>query len=419
MVWWTVHLRRNPTPAVPALHLRFAAILAFILISVGASSQSQFKLLYGFRGGDDGADVTDKVVLDAQGNIYGITAFGGTDGVGIVFELTPEPNNQWNKTTLYSFQKNGPSSPYGGMVLAPTGGLYGTTQFGGTYHRGTIFEVAPNRGDSNFTVLYSFGAPGDNAGGPWDSLLVDASGNLFGTGGDVFELSPFTGAWFETTIVDFNGENGFFPQAGLVTDAAGNLYGATTNGGGSPKCVNFGCGTIYELIPVFDGPHGVWYERVLHAFGFVQDDGIEPGLGNLAIDAGGHIYGTTRGGGTNGAGMIFKLTPSAIGRWEESVIYNFTGSADGDGPTGGVTLGPDGILYGTTIAGGGRCGCGLIYKLSPGPDGQWQYTVLHTFQGFDGDEPDANLTIDSQGNLYGTTLTGGPGGAGVVFELTP
>jgi uncharacterized repeat protein (TIGR03803 family) len=108
------------------------------------------------------------------------------------------------------------------------------------------------------------------------------------------------------------------------------------------------------------------------------------------------------------------VTPGGL--WEESILYNFTGGAGGMEPGGGVILDNAGNLYGTTIEGGGT-GCGVVYELSPAQSGKWQYTLLHSFLGSDGCQPDANLTLGPDGNLYGTTATGGAGGAGVVFEI--
>jgi uncharacterized repeat protein (TIGR03803 family) len=102
------------------------------------------------------------------------------------------------------------------------------------------------------------------------------------------------------------------------------------------------------------------------------------------------------------------------------VLYSFQYNATGFGPAGGVVRDEAGNLYGTTIDGGSaQCSCGVVYELSPGANDQWTYTLLHTFTGYDGAEPDANLTFDGQGNLYGTTAAGGPYGGGVVFEITP
>ena len=205
-------------------------------------------------------------------------------------------------------------------------------------------------------------------------------------------------------------------------DARENLYGATWYGGGELACpANKGCGTIYQLRP--GSPS--WEEHVIHRFGSFASDGKVPGLGPLAIDAQGNLYGVTSQGGANlcvdvGCGTIFKLTPVAASTgivWIETILYNFVDGSSGNGPGGNVIIDGAGNLYGTTGYGGSRqCGCGVVYELSPN-NGGWKYTVLHTFVGPDGDFPDANLTLGRDGNLYGTTADGGAYYGGVVFQI--
>jgi uncharacterized repeat protein (TIGR03803 family) len=197
-------------------------------------------------------------------------------------------------------------------------------------------------------------------------------------------------------------------------DAAGNLYGETEAGGTSSRCGG-GCGTAYQLQPVSGGG---WKEHILHDFGAIGD-GAFPG-GALLLDRTGNLYGTTGVGGATGNGTVYKLTRQAHGHWKEHILYSFTGGATGIEPGGGVVMDKGGNLYGTTIAGGSpNCECGLVYKLSPGIGGKWNFKVLHTFVGSDGAQPAANLIQDDKGNLYGTTITGGAGGNGVAFELIP
>jgi uncharacterized repeat protein (TIGR03803 family) len=206
------------------------------------------------------------------------------------------------------------------------------------------------------------------------------------------------------------------PAAGMRLDAAGNLYGTTEQGGSSKNCGG-GCGTAYEIQHL---PDGTWKESVLHSFGSSTIDGAFPGFADkLTVDTAGNVYGTA-GGGTGGHGVIFRMTRGANGVWKETVLHSIYQAVNGDGPSSGVVMDSAGNLYGTTIAGGSAsCDCGVVFKLSPGANGVWTYTVLHRFTGSDGAEPDANLTLDSAGNIYGTTATGGAGGAGVVFEITP
>jgi uncharacterized repeat protein (TIGR03803 family) len=244
---------------------------------------------------------------------------------------------------------------------------------------------------------------------------MDKAGNMFGTGYAAFELSPGFEGWKEVALHDFTCRNadGCEPLAGVILDAAGNVYG-TTEMGGNPRCGG-GCGTVYELQPTSGG----WKEHILHDFGAIGD-GAVPGVGALTLDSAGNLYGTTGGGGATGYGTVFKLTPQPDGHWKETILHNFTGGAQGVQPAAGVVMDKARNFYGTTTAGGDpNCGCGVVYKLSPGSNRKWIYTVLHRFTGYDGAGPNANLILDDKGNLYGTTTTGGAGGYGVAFELTP
>jgi uncharacterized repeat protein (TIGR03803 family) len=409
-----------------------ALLLAFLILpSLGAQGQRHFRVLHAFGAGHDGAGVWDSVAFDRHGNLYGTTSGGGDYGYGTVFRVSPELNGQRKETVLESFKPGDPrgAEPKGGLIVDAAGNLYGTTSSGGRYGRlGTAFELTTSQGKWTLRVLHKFGGRGDPTCCPWGNLVAGEPGNLYGTGSSVFELSLGAGGWIENVLHDFNGKNGdgLLPQAGPIRDPSGNLYGTTLYGGGSLLCAD-GCGTVWELEPsANNGDSGakVWTERILHRFGFSLNDGAWPGLGQLAMDREGTLYGTANGGGFR-SGVVFKLTrvPSASGAddvWEEAILYNFTGGTDGNHPSGGLILDHAGNLYGTTIAGGSpNCGCGVVFKLSPLTDGSWKYTLLHTFVGSDGAQPDANLTIGIDGNLYGTTATGGTNGGGVVFKLTP
>jgi uncharacterized repeat protein (TIGR03803 family) len=245
-------------------------------------------------------------------------------------------------------------------------------------------------------------------------LIRDEAGNLYGVGYAAFELSLGADGWTETVLHDFTGQHGDGEgaYAGLIRDAAGNLYGQTEMGGSS-RCGG-GCGTVYRLSPTADGK---WKESILHRFEALWD-GSSP-VGPLLLDNAGNLYGTA-GGGNSGHGVVFRLSLGADGRWRETVVYNIPGGANGDQPGGGAVMDKAGNLYGTTDAGGDpNCECGVVYKLAPQTGGKWKYTVLHRFTGYDGAQPAANVILDSKGNLYGTTITGGAGGAGVAFKLTP
>jgi uncharacterized repeat protein (TIGR03803 family) len=245
---------------------------------------------------------------------------------------------------------------------------------------------------------------------------MDAAGNLYGAGGCAFGLSPESGGRWKEHILHcypaFKGD-GWGALTRPTPNGSGDLYGETAMGGTSTLCGG-GCGTIYEL----QHTSGGWQEHILHDFGTGGDDMAFP-EGSLFLDETGSLYGTA-GGGIYGHGAVYRLTLESNGHWKETILHSFTGRASGDGPGGGVAMDKMGNLYGATIAGGtSSCSCGVVYKLTPGLQGAWKYTVLHRFTGFDGAQPDANLILDSKGNLYGTTITGGSNGGGVVFEITP
>lgn len=393
--------------------LTMPAKLRFLLLNLLASvalahagwCAPKYTVMHSFSGGNDGEMLWGSLLLDAQGNTYGTTYYGGANGAGTVFQLSPKRNGKWSETTLWSFNGTDGQASTAGLILDTLGNLYGTTKVGGVYAEGTVFELSP-QGDGTWSesVLYSF-----NQGPvvPYAGVIMDPSGNLFGTGGGyAYELSPGSNGWALTSLYLVLG------GSGLIRNGAGNLYGTTFYCGGSKNC-DAGCGTVYRLHPNADG---TWQETILHDF-IAGRDGAFPGPGALAMDKSGNLYGTTEVGGDTGSGVIFRLKPGARGRWQETILYSIPGGNQGSGPVGGVVIGKGGILYGTTSAGGR--GCGVVYKLAPGAEGKWKYTVLHTLLGSDGCSPDATLILDSKGNLYGTTTGGGAYGGGVVFELTP
>jgi uncharacterized repeat protein (TIGR03803 family) len=286
---------------------------------------------------------------------------------------------------------------------------------------GLVLAASPLADAQTFTVLYSFaGYPTDGAG-PGAGLLMDASGNLYGTTafggkvngahcgssgyigcGTVFKLDT---NGVETVLHNFTGADGANASSNLITDAYGNLYGTTANGGNLQDCGGdgiAGCGVVFEL----SGEE----ETVLHRF-TGGADGAFPQAG-LVMDASGALYGTALEGGSVGGGVVFKL----VGK-KETVLHSFTGGKDGDGPASSLLLDATGNLYGTDAAGGDTdCGCGVVFKLA----GK-HLSVLHSFKGTpDGAEPIAGVIMDAEGNLYGTTDDGGESyNAGTVFELSP
>jgi uncharacterized repeat protein (TIGR03803 family) len=209
-------------------------------------------------------------------------------------------------------------------------------------------------------------------------------------------------AWSQTTFKTLHnfsggkGNDGISPLAGVVFDAAGNLYGTTDAAGG------LGGGTVFKLTPNGDG---TWTESKLYSFCSQPNcaDGKAP-YGDLILDHSGNLYGTTYKGGAYGEGAVFELTPGSSG-WTETVLYSFTRGADGRLPLAGLIFDGNGNLYGTTI-GGGSADAGVVFELTPGSSG-WTETALYSFCSLqycdDGDSPYAGLVFDGNGNLYGTT----------------
>jgi uncharacterized repeat protein (TIGR03803 family) len=226
----------------------------------------------------------------------------------------------------------------------------------------------------------------------------------------LFIAFPLLAATSEKVLHSFNpnDNDGLNPYAGLIFDRSGNLYGTTEYGGAQ------GYGIVFELTR---GADGNWTEKVLHSFGKAQDGAIP--LAGVVFGANGHLYGTTYAGGSEGAGAVFELTPSAKGTWTEKVLHSFGENQDGVFPEAGLIFDENGNLYGTTTL-GGTYNDGTVFELTRSADGNWTEKVLHSFtpNGHDALYPEATLIFDGIGNLYGTTYGGGTYGNGTVFELT-
>jgi uncharacterized repeat protein (TIGR03803 family) len=276
-----------------------------------------------------------------------------------------------------------------------------------------------------FSVLHYFtgGLDGDD---PYAGVTVARSGVLYGTAADggshsagtVFKLSQVNSSWVSTPLYEFTGGNASLPLGGVVVGPNGALYG-TTFGVGVETF-----GTVFELTPQPTFCRGVlcyWNETVLHTF--MGSDGSGPQAENLVFDSAGNIYGTTGGGGMYDSGVAFELTPSG-GGYTESILHSFGNGTDAREPVAGVVFDAAGNLYGTAPSGGNGSpevchgSCGAVYQLMPS-NGGWVENVLVNFDVTNGKAPYGNLIIDSSGNLYGTTASGGQNGGGVVYELSP
>jgi uncharacterized repeat protein (TIGR03803 family) len=369
------------------------------------SAKPSYKVLYSFKNSPDGANPWADLIRDSAGALYGTTYLGGADN-GTVFKLDRDDK----ESVLFSFPNDllgaAGQTPFASLVMDHSGNLYGTTAAGGASGNGTVFKISKNGVE---TVLYSFqGSPDGQL--PASGLLRDAAGNLFGTtagggasgNGTVFQLDP---SGKETVLYSFaGGSDGSAPYGNLIQDSAGNLYGTTSAGGGSGCYDHQGCGSVFKL-------DKTGKETVLHKFSGGKD-GSTPYAG-LIRDAAGNLYGITSVGGAFGHGVVFRLDKNG----RETVLYAFTGGVDGDGPGyGSLVQDANGSLFGTT-GGGGAFSKGIVFRL----DTTGKETVLHSFAGgSDGANPTAGLIRDTTGNFYGTTLSGGDAaGDGVVFKLTP
>jgi uncharacterized repeat protein (TIGR03803 family) len=407
------------------------AIVVVVLLGESRAAAKE-KVLYAFAGHADGGFPQAALVMDTAGNLYGTASEGGASGSGAVFKLSRVKGGGWNETVLYSFAGGTDGAyPIAELIFDAAGNLYGTTAGGGANDAGTVFELSPGANGWTETVLHSFNV--SDGAIPSAGLVFDTAGNLYGTTfsggkpldlGVVFQLSPTAkGKWKEKILLEFGRHvDGGGPAGTLIFDAAGNLYG--TGSGGYQVA-----GSVFELTPQ---PNGKWKEKVLHGFTGKGDGGFPHGA--LVLDSDGNLYGTTQNGGNSsgtgpcmfgGCGTVFKLSPGANGKWQETVICKFKGTEDGMGPVAGLAFDPAGNLYGTTEMGGGtgcdfNFGCGTAFQLTPEASGKWKETVLHRFKSDEGGKhPLAGLVLDSTRKSYGTASSNGQGSAGVVFEITP
>ena len=424
---------------------RFVQVLvvaAFAVISLTATAQgNNFNVLHNFGGSGDGTLPSGPPVLDGTGNLYGVTFDGGSGvgcnddyGCGVAFELTPGSGG-WTETILHNFDSyTDGDGPIGPVVLDLAGNLYSVTGGGGPPgDDGTVVELSRADGWAS-TIIYDSGSR--------VGLLSDKAGNLYGFlgggqyhAGAIGELSPGTDGWVYAQLSSFGsngGRDGWEPLAPLSWDAKGDLYGTTYSGGGIglPNCIQGdGCGVAFELSRNRSATAaGLWTYHVMHRFASTPTDGQNPN-GGLTLDSQGNAYGTTPVGGAQcapvGCGTIFKLTPFPAGPWlwTETILYDFPAAPPcslGCAPAYNLVFDKAGNLYG--VAGGGdlSCGgtCGVVFKMTPGQNGQWSYSVIHEFDGTDGSGP-LGLAIDGNGNLFGATMTGGTYNLGVAFEITP
>jgi uncharacterized repeat protein (TIGR03803 family) len=444
-----------------------AAVASFLLLQARAGTAATEKVIYSFVNQNGGGYYPfTGVVVGPDGTLYGTTYFGGASpglfyhcgypGCGAAYSLTPPavPGGAWTAITIASFTANTDSAYLSGLTLSPSGTLFGTTQ------RSEILPDANGQPSGDNTGEVFELTPPANAGGPWtlsfpyffvgglypNALVIASDSRLYGTGasggGGVFGLIPPaapTGSWTESSLKSFAGppDDGAIytsyvknastlledlPTTGGLLVRTGVLYGVTVRGG-----VN-DAGTVFQMIPPKTG-NSHWTETILYSF-TGGDDGENPN-GNLIADKNGVLYGAARGGAT-GLGVVFSLTPPSVAGepWTESVLHNFSGTPDGSYPQPGLVM-KGGKIYGATNLGGNdsgclahtKYGCGTVFELTPpvNPGDPWSESLLHSFAGVNGDGsfPYAGPVAGPDGKLYGTTFSGGKGGIGTVYQITP
>jgi uncharacterized repeat protein (TIGR03803 family) len=337
------------------------------------------------------------LIQATDGNLYGVTSYGGANGSGAVFRISPSGTLD----AVYSFCSLAScadgENPYTSLIQGSNGDLYGTTYSGGASNNGTLFKITTS---GTLTTLYNFCSLASCAdgSGPEGQLAVDGAGNIYGTAysggasnfGTVFKFST---KGVLTTLHSFSGADGENPEGGL-TAASGVFYGTAQYGGAK------GDGTVFKITTA-----GV--ETTLHSF--TGSDGLNPK--GWLVDVAGTFYGTTPYGGANNEGSVFKMTAAGA----VTTLYSFcslASCADGASVTAGLMQATDGNLYGVTDSGGAN-GDGTAYELTL----KGVLTTLHSFDGTDGNGPQGTLLQDTNGDFYGITEFGGSSGDGTVFSI--
>lgn len=333
-------------------------------------------VLYAFNG-SDGVEPASDLIFDPAGNLYGtawVTGYGFH--AGVVYQLTPNSNGTWTESTLHQFAGNFDGGDPDELALDAAGNVYGNTRFGGLNNTGIVYSL--NRASGwRESLLQTFNGY-SNLGGssPYRAIDFDANGNLYGatlgggthSAGVVFELTKRGSLWQETVLYNFAGGTDGNTPVGVVFGPDGSLYGVTQTGGnlGNVSCL-LGCGTVFKLTPNSDG---TWTKTTLYAFrGIAGRDGAIP-VNRITFDQAGNLYSTTAQGGVtsfgcyDGCGTVFKLTPSFGGHYTESVVHTFMNGSDGSNPYSPMVIDGAGNLYGTA-ANGGRYNYGVAYEITP------------------------------------------------------
>jgi uncharacterized repeat protein (TIGR03803 family) len=386
------------------------------------STHATETVLYSFTDGTDGGGPNGGLVFDSSGNAFGTTHFGGNDscggsvggGCGVVFELSRNKTG-WTEAPLYAFDDGaGGGFPNAGVILDKNGNALGTASTGGSTQCsigcGVVYELSKGRGWTE-SVLHSFIESDGEF--PNAVLLPGKSGRLYSTtwyggssgNGTVFSLTPGSSGWTERVLYSFAGTtDGSAPAAGVIADRAGNLYGTTYKYDGDND------GVAYEL-----QKKPAWKDRDIYTF--TNNGGGENPYAGLIMTAKGTFYGTAIESGPDDGGVAYELVRGKNRQWKQTVLHAFGTTGDGNAPYGGLIADTSGKLFGTTVFGGAN-NAGTVYELSPTHGGQWKERILYSFTGgADGQYPSGSLTLDASGNLYGATSNGGKNGYGVVFDV--
>ncbi len=355
----------------------------FELSPVGGGGWTETVLHSFNNNGTDGYFPNSGLAFDAAGNLYGTTS-NETQGYcepvvncGTLFELSPVAGGGWTETIVSTFDGSAADGygPVGGVVVDAAGNLYGVTEVGGSNENcyfytycGMVYEFSPAAGGKwTEKILHAFSGNNEDGENPGAGLVLDGQGNLYGTTtlggtgyGTVFELTPgANGKWTEKMLHRFvnNGRDGAGPSTALTLDASGNFYGITAAGG------SFGGGTAFELTPTANGG---WAESVLHNFKGTNNLYGQPS-GSLIADGSGNLYGVTVSGGTNLKGAIYELSRNGTGGWSDRILYSFGKNIDGIAPVGSLIFDSAGNLYGATGVGGeqGPVGYGTVFEVTP------------------------------------------------------
>src|SRR6202167_4832123 len=360
--------KRSAKRTTRQLCFRRFALAALLIATIGPAAKAQtYTTEHSFTsnesGDGDGGPLQARLVIDSSGNFWGTTASGGISNDGTVFKIT----SSGTYTTEHSFTDNKSVDGDGGTIMAglvidSSGNFWGTTASGGTSNDGTVFKITSI---GTYTAEHSFT---DNKSGDGD---------------------------------------GGTPQAGLVIDSSGNFWGTTASGGTSND------GTVLKITS--SGTYTTEHSFTDNKSG--DGDGGTPQAG-LVIDSSGNFWGTTASGGTSNDGTVLKITSSGTYTTEHSFTDNKSGDGDGGTPQAGLVIDSSGNFWGTT-ASGGTSNDGTVFKITS----SGTYTTEHSFTDNksgdgDGGTPQAGLVIDSSGNFWGTTASGGTSTDGTVFKIT-